>query len=40
MLSTKMYLYADDAIIYEVIKQMSDLQAIMNLRNWSDEWLV
>ena len=43
-ISTKIYLYADDAKIYKFITQMrdqADLQTVMNsVKNWSDEWLL
>ena len=42
--SSKLYLYADDAKIFEVVSQKTDqlnLQAIMNtVKTWSDEWLL
>jgi len=42
--SSKLYLYADDAKIFEVVSQITDqldLQAIMNtVKTWSDEWLL
>jgi len=38
---SKLYLYADDAKIFKVVRQKTDqlnLQAMNTVKTWSDEW--